>query len=91
MRNKNVCVSRCNFFFLVLMLAISLNDTKIQKKKESITSHPPRKLSSRDIDTSLNHLNQDDPRLIEILKEHYLYPPSNKPYNFSNENPVLKD
>ena len=43
-----------------------------------------RKLSSLDIDYSLNDLRQDDPKLIKILKDRYLIPPSNMPYNFSS-------
>ena len=45
--------------------------------------------SSRDIDTSLNELQQDDPRLIEIIKNHYLHPPSRLEYNFSHYQPDL--
>ena len=33
------------------------------------------------IDESLNELAQDDSRLIGILKERYLVPPSKEPYN----------
>ncbi len=36
-----------------------------------------------EIDWSLNELDQDDPKLIQIIKEKYLIPPSDKPYNFS--------
>ena len=46
--------------------------------------------SSLDIDESLNEMRQDEPRLIEILRKHYLYPPSESPYNFSNPYPDLK-
>ena len=46
--------------------------------------------SSLDIDESLNEMRQDEPRLIEILRKHYLYPPSELPYNFSNPYPDLK-
>ena len=37
-----------------------------------------------DIDESLNELEQDDPKLIEAIKEKYLVPPSKEPYNFTN-------
>ena len=37
-----------------------------------------------DIDESLNSLDQADPKLVEIIKERYLVPPSTLPYNFSN-------
>ena len=42
------------------------------------------KLSSLNIDESLNSLRQDDPKLIQLIRDHYLIPPSNLPYNFSN-------
>ena len=42
------------------------------------------KLSSLNIDESLNALRQDDPKLIQLIRDHYLIPPSNLPYNFSN-------
>ena len=37
-----------------------------------------------EIDESLNELEQDDPKLIEAIKEKYLVPPSKEPYNFTN-------
>jgi hypothetical protein len=36
-----------------------------------------------DIDWSLNSLEQDDPRLISVLKEKYLSSPPKKPYNLN--------
>ena len=41
------------------------------------------KLSSMQIDPSLNGLVQDDPFLINTIKEHYIVPPSNAPQNLS--------
>ena len=41
------------------------------------------KLSSMRIDPSLNGLVQDDPFLINTIKEHYIVPPSNAPHNLS--------
>ena len=38
------------------------------------------------IDESLNELSQDDPRLIKILKEKYLVPPSKDDYNLPINN-----
>jgi hypothetical protein len=35
------------------------------------------------IDWSLNKLRQDDPRLIQVLKEKYLIQPNNKPLNLT--------
>ena len=37
------------------------------------------------IDESLNNLEQDDPKLVQILKEKYLIPPSQEAYNFSKK------
>merc|ERR1712110_120085 len=34
---------------------------------------------------SLNQLYQDDPQLIELLRDHYLHSPSELPYNFTSE------
>ena len=38
-----------------------------------------------DIDESLNDLEQDDPKLIKVLKEKFLSPPSTEPYNFTKK------
>jgi hypothetical protein len=37
-----------------------------------------------EIDWSLNDLSQDDPKLIQILKEKYLIQPNKKPLNLTN-------
>ena len=34
------------------------------------------------IDEALNSLEQDDPRLVEAVRERYLVPPSTQPYNW---------
>ena len=41
------------------------------------------KLSSLCIDEKLLRLKQDDPHLIKVIRENYVYPPSTLPYNFS--------
>ena len=46
--------------------------------------------SSLDIDDTLNEMRQDDPRLIEIIRNFYLIPPSKLPYNFSSPSPDLR-
>ena len=35
----------------------------------------------------LNCLHQEDPRLVEAVTKHYLYPPSNLPYQFERNPP----
>ena len=35
------------------------------------------------INETLNHLEQDDPRLVQAVKNHYLRRPSTEPHNFS--------
>ena len=42
------------------------------------------KRTSLYIDEELQTLRQDDPKLIQIIKEKYLHPPSSMPYNLSN-------
>ena len=45
-----------------------------------------------EIDLSLNELEQDDPKLIEVLRERYLVPPAGRdlPYNWSKPTVTLK-
>ena len=73
-----------NFSFLLCLLlrGISSHGDFIDKQHRSLDSLG--KLSSLNIDTSLNDLRQDDPRLIRFIREKYLIPPSSLPYNFSN-------
>lgn len=49
---------------------------------DSFQYHTSR-ISSMDIDISLDILHQDDSRLVQSIRKHYLYPPSRKEYNFS--------
>ena len=39
---------------------------------------------------SITEYLQTDPQLIEIIKECYLHPPSDQPYNFSQEEPFIR-
>ncbi len=41
-------------------------------------------IETEEIDWSLNDLSQDDPKLIQILKEKYLVRPNNKPLNLTH-------
>ena len=52
-----------------------------------LASEQAGKLSSLYIDETLNLLRQDNPKLINILKENYIIPPSSLPYNFSSSQP----
>ena len=47
---------------------------------------------TEDIDRSLNKLSQDDPKLIQTLKDKYLIGPNNKPLNLRRppSNKLLK-
>ena len=49
----------------------------------TVTSN--HKLSSLCIDENLQYLKQDNPDLIQLIRENYIYPPSTLPYNFSME------
>jgi len=59
------------------------------KKSKYFVDSQVGKHSSQMIDETLNLLHQDDPMLISILKEKYLIPPSDLPYNFSKTTPDL--
>ena len=63
-------------------------DNTIAKHEQNLKSLG--KLSSLNIDESLNGLRQDDPTLIQILKDKYLVPPSSLPYNFSDPDANLQ-
>ena len=83
----------CNFSILCYCITIkfSKSDTVLESSEgSSSTTKDTTRLSSFDIDKSLNELRQDDPKLINILKDKYLIPPSNMPYNFSESNVDLK-
>ena len=68
--------------FCCLTIRTLANDGSLEKHEPSIDLLG--KLSSLNIDESLNNLRQDDPKLIQLIRDHYLIPPSNLPYNFSN-------
>jgi hypothetical protein len=44
----------------------------------------PQSLNDEIIDWSLNQLEQDDPKLVQILQENYLVKASVKPINLTN-------
>ena len=73
-----------NFSFLLCLLlqGISSYGDFIDKQHRSLDLLG--KLSSLNINTSLNDLRQDNPKLIQLIREKYLIPPSTLPYNFSN-------
>ena len=78
-----------NGFCLFLVIYITLksviaNDST--KEASSKNNDFSKKLSSLDINNTLSCLRQDDPVLIELIRNHYLYSPSNLPYNFTAEN-----
>ena len=75
-------------FVLLLPKSIFGKDTKSHCDHQD--DNCAMKRTSLDIDNSLNSLHQDDPRLIEIIKNHYLYPPVYKDYGFSRKNPALE-
>ena len=53
------------------------------EEHEKTTEEPGLEIAGK-IDPSLNELDQDDPRLIQILKDEYLIPPSEEPYNLKS-------
>ena len=68
--------------FCCLTIRTLANEDSFETHEVSINSLG--KLTSLNIDESLNGLRQDDPKLIQLIRDHYLIPPSNLPYNFSN-------
>ena len=76
-----VHISYLRIFVCSYQVEISENRAKECRKDELHFKNGKR--SSLVIDESLNELRQDDPKLINILKEKYLLPPSISPYNFS--------
>ena len=42
-----------------------------------------------EIDEELNYLEQDDPRLVEAVRDRYLLRPSKEPHNFGGKTPWL--
>ena len=80
------------FLFSMVIIVCSANpNQKLNHRFNSEISSGNRKyFSSLKINESLNELRQDDPRLINILRDQYLIPPSTLPYNFSNNELDLK-
>ena len=80
------------FLFSMVIIVCSANpDQKSNHRFNSEISLGNRKyFSSLKINESLNELRQDDPKLINILRDQYLIPPSTLPYNFSNNELNLK-
>jgi hypothetical protein len=57
-------------------------DDQLNNEKECLISN--ENIETEDIDWSLNDLNQDDPKLIQILKDKYLIGPNNKTLNLAH-------
>ncbi len=77
--------------FQALFVSLILCQASIQSKEvqsDDLTSEGEcsiidENIEIEDIDWSLNQLSQDDPKLIQILKEKYLIRPNNKPLNLT--------
>ena len=80
-----MCVTWFKFTFLwyLILQQFSTYNATVESSEFNSGHLNPAKLSSLDIDESLNKLRQDDPKLINILKKHYIIPPSKIPYNFT--------
>ena len=74
----------CLLYIFGFLIFIARQEAKLDNGGSSFDPTPRR--SSMDIDKSLDTLHQDDPRLIKLIKSHYLYPPSSNEYNFSRKN-----
>lgn len=48
--------------------------------------YPSRKSETITISELVSTLSQDDPRLVQYVRDHHLTPPSTKPYNLNNPN-----
>ena len=60
-----------------------------EKRDDTAAIKTGMKHSSLMINETLNLLHQDDPLLIDILRDKYLICPSDLPYNFSNAEPKV--
>ena len=80
------CLHRSLFLYLILLSKPILVQNACYGIDSASACHDSKR-SSMNIDESLNSLHQDDPKLIEIIKKHYLHPPSSEEYNFSSSNP----
>ena len=57
---------------------------QLKNEKVCLISNDDANIETEEIDWSLNDLSQDDPKLIQILKDKYLIRPNNKPLNLTN-------
>ena len=78
------------YFFCILQTTKSSININLMTNDNSDYTQHLSKLSSTTINPSLNLLSQDDPRLIDIIKNRYLYPPSEDVYNLSATDPNLE-
>ena len=70
--------------FQVLFVCLILCRASAQSKEvESECSIIDENIEIEEIDWSLNELSQDDPILIQTLREKYLIQPNNKPLNLT--------
>ena len=88
----NLSLREMYFLFPMVIIVCSANPNLKTSHlfNSEINSENQKYLSSLNIDESLNQLQQDDSRLISVLKEQYLIPPSTLPYNFTNNKLDLK-
>ena len=84
--NVYICLHRSLFLYLITLSKPILAQNACYGFDSASACHDSKR-SSMNIDKSLNSLHQDDPKLIEIIKKHYLHPPSSEDYNFSKLNP----
>ena len=84
-----MAIKWCTFriiYYLVLLQQFTMSHGVTKSSQVISNASKATKLSSLYIDNSLNELRQDDPKLINILKERYMISPSKMPYNFSRAN-----
>ena len=79
---KSVAIVLICFHSIVNSEEKEISD-QLKKEKECLISNDDN-IETEEIDWSLNDLSQDDPKLIQILKEKYLIRPNNKPLNLTN-------
>ena len=79
-------------YFLILLnikflssekLANGINSSSLNADNNLCKTTWNRKLSSLCIDETLQHLRQDNSKLIETLRNNYIYPPSQLDYNLT--------
>ena len=88
----NLSLREMYFLFSMVIIVCSANPNLKTSHlfNSEINSGNQQYLSSLNIDESLNQLQQDDSRLISVIREQYLIPPSTLPYNFTNNKLDLK-